>query len=107
MAKWTKQDREEAANWFNKNVTAGDRLYCIIRHVSKSGMKRIISVNAIRNNEPIDISHAVAVLTDSAWDRDHYGVIVNGCDMDMCFGLVYDVAGAVFWDGYKLKHDVM
>jgi hypothetical protein len=104
---WTKDDKESALDWFKKNVAEGDRLYCIIRHVSRSGMKRVISVKAMRNNEPVDISRAVAVLTDSAWDRDNYGVVVNGCGMDMCFGLVYDVAGAVFGDGYKLKHDTL
>ena len=99
----TRADREDAVEFLLKRLKPGDKVYTILRHVSRSGMMRRISPVIIRHNEPLDISYQVARL--GVWQRryPHEGLIVSGCGMDMGFHVVYELSRILFPDGFKVE----
>lgn len=87
-------------------LKAGDTIYTVLRHVSSSGMFRVIDAYVIRKNELVNI---LAILTDeqkdellSHYKRDHErsGFRMSGCGMDMGFALVFDVGRICFPKGF-------
>ena len=91
-----------------RNLPFGTKIKCILRHVSKSGMLRIIDMQYVKDNE----LHTI-------WIRDpkgFFGVVndqmrgykVGGCGMDMGFHLVYSL-GCYIWNGHieQLKKQVL
>ena len=93
-------DKESAREMLSKLLSVGDTVYTHVEHVSASGMMRIISVRVIRDNEPQDITAAVAAITNLKMDRDRWGVRVSGCGMDMTFWLVYELSRALWPEGH-------
>jgi hypothetical protein len=82
-------------------LVPGDTVYTIVRHVSRSGMRRSISPVIITpTGTPWDITWAVQRIMRWGVHRDHYGIIVDGCGMDMAFHLVYSLSRALFPDGH-------
>jgi hypothetical protein len=79
-------------------LNPGDTVYTILRHVSASGMTRYISTVIVQNGQPRDISYLVAQAIGSplSGNRNHEGVKVGGCGMDMGFHLVYSLSRALF-----------
>jgi hypothetical protein len=116
QTKAEKEAQEEAKAWLlerikpgkggDRNASKGDggtQLYCVLRHVSKSGMQRSIGILMVDSDGGIDdISGWVALAV--GWRRDYKrgGVIVSGCGMDMGFHLVYCLAATLFGEGYLL-----
>lgn len=107
-------EQAEARDFLLKILKPGDKVYTILRHVSRSGMMRRISPVVIRkekpgdiaekwNGEPIDISWQVAKL--GLWPRKypHEGLTVSGCGMDMGFHVVYELSRVLFPDGFKVE----
>ena len=83
-------------------IDPGDTVYTVLRHVSRSGMSRSISVIVLTedypNNgvHPRDVSFSVAKLLGMSYDMKTGGVKVNGCGMDMGFHLVSNLSYALF-----------
>lgn len=99
----TKQDREEARERLLKILEPGDKVYCILRHVSRSGMSRWIDLYAIKadeqGGEPIKhwLSYSAAALgAGDSFDQARKCVKVSGCGMDMGFALVHNL-GRLLW----------
>lgn len=91
-----KQQQQEAIAQLREIIKPGDTLYTILRHVSRSGMQREISVVT---SEHRNIDYLVArALGDRIGKHD--GVIVGGCGMDMGFHLVYNLSYALFPHGF-------
>ena len=84
-------------------IQPGDTIYTTIMHVSKSGMTRDIKITLIRNNNPLDISYAVADLLD--YKIKNNGVRIRGAGMDMGFALIYDLSRRLFPSGFGLPCD--
>lgn len=81
-------------------LNPGDTLYTILRHVSRSGMRRAVDVILATDSVPHSIAYNVGRATASSFDDKHGGIIVNGCGMDVGFELVYNL-GRVLWpDGF-------
>ena len=89
----------------------GSEVTTVVRHVTQSGMSRVISVLAIRTHNPqsdgdvanwrdriINVSRDVARVVGWAYDNDHGGVYVTGCGMDMAFHTVYTLASILYRD---------
>ncbi len=93
-------DKETARETLTALLSPGDRVYTHVEHVSRSGLTRAISVRLIRNDSPIDITSMVAALLGLPFDRDRWGVRVQGCGMDMTFWLVYQLSRALFPQGH-------
>lgn len=87
-----------------KNIEKAGILYTVLRHVSNSGMLRVIGVYYIKNNVPIHISHEVADCLGWTYDYKKGGIRVKGVGMDMGFHLIYELSAKLFKDGYKIKN---
>ncbi len=101
---YTKQETEDCKKQLLELVKPGDTLYTILRHVSRSGMMRYISVITFQNGEPLHLDYCVAVVTGSGLAPGYDpGVKRTGCGMDMGFDIVYSLSYRLFGDGYALK----
>jgi hypothetical protein len=82
-------------------------VFTIVRHVSSSGMSRVIQPIVFESGRPGQPSylgfHAARVI-GWPYDRKHEGVKVSGAGMDMTFHLVYTLSQVLFKDGYVLSN---
>ena len=108
---------EEGKKELKKLIEKGGRVvYSINRHVSSSGMNRAISFfiavpltkkeqeqKSRRGSNPktniICIDWEIAKLGLYKEDRNHGGLKVGGCGMDMHFSVVYNLGRALFPEG--------
>lgn len=92
----TKKQREasEALEQLRKMISPGDKIYGIVRSVSRSGMSRVISFYKIGADGPVYLTGYMAKALD--YRRADDGLKVNGCGMDMIFDTVYNL-GRVLW----------
>ena len=65
---------------------SGGLVYCILRHVSQSGMNRIISFFVIVDNEVYYLDYYISML--SSYKQKRNGLSVTGCGMDMGFHVI-------------------
>lgn len=79
----------------------GDKIYTTLRHVSRSGMQRVIDVHVIRDNEPRWLGLLVAKALEYRFNDRKQGVVVGGCGMDMGFHLVNNLGYRLY--GRKVK----
>jgi len=92
---------EEIKARLMEKLTPGREVYTALKHVSKSGMTRHISVYIVENGQINDISwEASHILGYKRADND--GLKVGGSGMDMGFHLVYSLSRALYPDGFKL-----
>jgi hypothetical protein len=82
-------------------LTPGMTVKTILRHVSRSGMNRRVSLVVVADDEMKDISWMAAhALGDPVKNRAGYvqdvGIEISGCGMDVGFELVYNL-GRVLW----------
>lgn len=94
---------KEAIKQLKSFIKKGDTVYTILRHTSRSGMMRHISVVVIRKGRPHCIDYMVARALDYK-QADNGGLKVGGCGMDMGFHLIYRIASELFKDGYAIEH---
>lgn len=94
-----KQQQNEAIERLREWLKPGDTIYTILRHVSRSGMQREISLLYFgERSEPYDLDYNVAWALDAR--RGKRGVVASGCGMDMGFHLVYNLGRTLYPDGY-------
>ena len=94
--KHSKQDVTEARERLLTLLKPGDTVYTVLRHVSRSGMQRRISLYAIVDGQPAGLDWAAAAVIGANLHRDRDGIVVGGCGMDMGFHLVYNL-GCALW----------
>jgi len=72
-------------------LNSHQEIFCIIRHVSKSGMCRHISFFIIDNqsNQPLFLDNLISDYLDYRPNKTYTGLVVNGCGMDMAFSVVH------------------
>jgi len=97
-----KQALETAA----KDHTGKPVFYTILRHVSKSGMSRTISVHYVEaeSGRILHLNYVAAVLLDRSMDRNRDGVVCKGCGMDMGYDLIHSLGHRATGDGYSIHH---
>ena len=97
----------EALEMLRKWLKPGDTVYTIIRHVSQSGMSRVISIVVTlppkkKGDRPSMIHPNYAVAAACGYTlvtkNGHEGLRVGGCGIDMGFSVVYNLA-ATLWPG--------
>ena len=108
--------QEQAKESLRKILNHGDRVYCVLRSVSKSGMSRAIDFYAIKDNQPIWLSGHMAAAMGWKRSKDR-GLTITGCGMDMGFHAVYSLARTLWPNenaeradrdgGYLLKSEWM
>lgn len=97
--KYSNIEIKEAADQLREWVKPGDRVYTVLKHVSASGMYRVIDLYLIKDNRPMRISGYAAKLLEG-YDRKHEGCRAGGCGMDMGYHLVMNLGYALYSDGY-------
>jgi hypothetical protein len=95
--------KAEAIKELKEYLNKGDTVYTVLRHVSRSGMYRVISLIAIKDNQPVILDGLAANILPEGYDHRHHGCKASGAGMDMGFHLVYELGYALFGDGYALK----
>lgn len=93
---YTKQEQAEALATLRQYIKKGDTLYTISRHVSSSGMTRVIDVVKPERGEMVWLGYNIAVVMGLPYDRKRNGVKVEGGGMDMGFALIYDLGAILF-----------
>lgn len=83
-------------------------VHMIVRHVSQTGMSRIISTYiADTDGDLVCLDNAISVVTGNRLDK-HGGVRIMGCGMDMCFALLDHATGQAFpgtsANDYRIRH---
>lgn len=104
MSKKSEQERQEAAGRLREWVKPGDTVYCILRHVSASGMNRTIQLVKIDGGEPAFLGWNAAKALGYRYDEKREGVKIGGCGMDMGFALVSELGRVLFPDGGQVEH---
>ena len=84
-------ERDEAIGELREIFKPGERVTTLLRHVSRSGMQRSISVL----HGDTDVSYLVATALGDRVDK-WGGVVVPGCGMDMGFHLVYALSRTIY-----------
>ena len=95
MAKYTKTVTRESLTHLYRNLSPGDKVYCILRHVSRSGMTRHISLYTIKDGQPIYLTTTAATVLGGTLTKNDY-LKVTGCGMDMGWHTVYSLASVLF-----------
>lgn len=103
-------ERNRAIETLHEWLEPGDTVYTVLRHVSRSGMMRHISLFIHYDNGVKDITYFAARAMDDKM-ADNGGIKISGCGMDMGFELVYRL-GYTLWPngtsrttgGYALHH---
>ena len=95
---------QQSADELRALLPEGSRVYCVLRHVSDSGMTRNIDFYAIKGDRPIWLSSQIAFLCGYRTAKTR-GLIVRGCGMDMGFSVVSNLAYALHKSESALKHD--
>lgn len=96
----TLAEKQEAIAQLRRYVEAGDTLYCIVRHVSRSGMMRVVAVYGIKKNEPVSLSRCIAKAIGLPYDHKRDGIRIGGCWMDAGFKIVYALGRVLFPKGF-------
>jgi len=91
MTKINKARENECKEALLKWLQPGDTIYCQLKHVSRSGMYRVINLFVIKDNQPLRISGYAADLLEG-YDLKHEGCKASGCGMDMGYHLVTQLA---------------
>lgn len=111
MAKITQTEAKDQLEKLRKWFPRGSTVYTILRHVSRSGMQRQISVVCISADSDGKITDlhpnwSISQLVGYRLNKGgaHDTLIVNGCGMDMGFDIAYNLSAKLYGDGYALNH---
>lgn len=102
LTKAQQAEIQEAVRDLRALLSPGDTIDCVLRHVSRSGMYRSISLFQRGKNGPRDITYLVGLACCLKIDK-HGGLGVGGCGMDMGFHVVYGLGRTLFPDGFGVK----
>lgn len=102
----TQRESAESIATLRALLPPGGTVWTILRHVSRSGMLRVIDPIILSprytdgDPEPISIGWHVARATRTPFDPDRYGLRVGGAGMDMGFHVVYTLSSVLYPDGF-------
>lgn len=99
--KYTKDEIAKATEYLHEYLKPGDKVYTILRQVSRSGMSRHIStVISTQDGGNYDITYLVAKVLGERRNEHDGGLVVGGCGMDMGFDVVYRLGHALWPQGF-------
>lgn len=82
MATARQQKQEEAIVRVREWCPPGTTIYCILRHITKSGETQVIDFKVITNGEVLHIGYDVALAIGWSYDQRYEGVRVYVVGMD-------------------------
>lgn len=100
-------EKDEAIARLREWIKPGDTLFTVLRHVSRSGMNRVIEVVKIDCTDgeakTLHLGYNVAMAVGYTYDRGRDGIKVGGCGSDMGFEVVYNLGRVLFPKGGALE----
>lgn len=99
MTRKQESERNEARETLRRTLKPGATVYTTVKHVSRSGMQREISVHAVENGEIVWLSGLVAKATGNRLGKRD-GIVIGGCGMDMGFAIVHELSYALYPEGF-------
>jgi hypothetical protein len=94
-------ERDAAVARLREWLRPGDTVHTILRHVSRSGMRREIGVVILgADGSDLHPNYLVAKALGERLNKRGDGVVVGGCGMDMGFHIVYSLARTLWPDGH-------
>ena len=96
----SKTDRDEAITELRARLKPGQEILCVLRHVSRSGMQRVIDLKIIEGGEMRGLGWSASRALGYRFDDKRDGIVVGGCGMDMGFAIVYELGAALFREGF-------
>lgn len=114
---WVRNEvlRDVFRSELRKEFPPGTKVFLVLRHVSSSGVNRVIAPIRFYGDAETEGFHArfwgekIAILLGWKWSEKHEGIECGGCGMDMGFHLVYSLSSALYGTpdrgGYALKHE--
>ncbi len=103
--RYTKAQIEEAKGYLLECLKPGDKVYTILRQVSRSGMSRHISTVIRTDTGNRDITYLVAKVLLERRNENDGGMVVSGCGMDMGFEVVYRLGYYLWPEGFMCIGD--
>ena len=95
------QEQREAIERLRGILKPGDRVYTVMRNVSRSGMTRSIDLYKFdKDGTKHWLSYSAAKALEWPFDNEREAVKVSGAGMDMGFHLVYTLSRILFRDNY-------
>jgi len=105
------QEHFKAYDYFKTNLKKNDTIYCIIKHVSQSGMTRHISFFCIVDNQPRFLNGYISDYLDYRMNKHYDAIVVGGCGMDMAFSVVHHLQEQMqhyqYRKDFKLNHRII
>ena len=103
-AEGARRHADQCADDLRRVLSAGDKVYSVLRHVSASGMSRRIDFYAIKDGAPVWLSGQMSGLLRYQLHKQG-GLVVTGCGMDMGFAVVCNLAYRRFGAEGALKSE--
>lgn len=100
MSKKSEAEKAEAIERLREWLQPGDTVYTVLRHVSRSGMQRVIGLVIFRDGQPLHPNYLAGTALGMRVDSHKDGLVVGGCGMDMGFHVVYELSHTLFPDGF-------
>lgn len=97
-----KIEQTESVSRLRQLLKRGDTVWCVLRHVSASGMSRRIDFYVIRKNQPLFLTGLICSVLSMRHHRSG-GAVVGGCGMDMGFHVVNSLSYALHGYGVQPK----
>jgi len=88
-------------NW-KDILQPGQRIYCVLKHISRTGLNRTISFYAIKDDDLLNITEDAAQLLGKKLDNENHGVKFGGTG-DHAERFVSLLATELFGDPRALK----
>jgi hypothetical protein len=98
-------DKAEAIERLRKILKPGDTVRTVLRHVSSSGMSRVIDLYAVSGGDLIWLSGMASTACGFKMDPKRQGIRIGGCGMDMGFAIVYELSSVLFRDRFECIGD--
>lgn len=100
-------EQQEYRDGLKAMLPKGAKVHTLVRSVSSSGMSRRISVFAIIEGDLVNLDWHIERAGIAKRRANRQGLYIQGCGMDMCFALTYDIAIALHDDGYSITNENM
>ena len=101
MTRAEKAERQKAIEDLRKLLQPGMRLHTVLRHVSRSGMSRLVDVYLLQGGEARYLSWSVSRASGFPLDNRREAIRVGGCGMDVGFEVVYNLSRALWPNGFE------
>jgi hypothetical protein len=101
----TKTQQSEAIERLRETLKPGDTVFTVLKHVSRSGMMRVIQLIKMVDGEPRYLGYNAHLACGIAYDEKREGLRMGGCGMDMGFAAVYELSSVLFRGGFSCTGD--